>query len=70
MSQLPTPKTIEPNAPFPGHPFGGLIRDDRFGSVRELNDPPPNDDSDDAEKNAAGEDAGGFDFHLGVYARF
>jgi hypothetical protein len=70
MSQSPTPKNIEPEAPFPGHPFGGLIRDDRFGSLRDLADPPADDNGDDAAKNAAGEDAGGFDFHLGVYARF
>lgn len=70
MTQSPEPQIVDQPAPFPGHPFGGLIREDRYGSLRDLTDPPADDKSEEAEKNAADEDAGGFDFHLGVYARF
>jgi hypothetical protein len=62
------PHTSEPQAPFPGHPFGGLIREDRFGNPPGSNEPEPRPSG---ENNlAADDDGGGFDFHLGVYARF
>jgi len=56
----------EPSPPYPGHPFGGLIRDG--GPGMRAGDPLDGA----ASRDAAGDDdeAGGFDFHLGVYARF
>jgi hypothetical protein len=66
---------LDEQAPFPGHPFGGLIREDRFGAIVTLEEPfsPASADnpSDSASKASAWDDAtGGFDFHLGVYSRF
>jgi hypothetical protein len=53
---------------FLGHPFGGLPREDRFGNGISLDDK----SSERATTQTASEadDAGGFDFHLGVYSRF
>ncbi len=56
----------EPSPPYPGHPFGGLIRDGG-PSMRAIDQLDA-----DASRDAPADDdeAGGFDFHLGVYARF
>ncbi|WP_072371120.1 hypothetical protein [Hyphomicrobium sp. NDB2Meth4] len=56
----------EPSPPYPGHPFGGLIRDGGAG-MRAVD---PRDDNARRDERAAEEESGGFDFHLGVYARF
>ncbi|CAN1724050.1 conserved protein of unknown function [Hyphomicrobium sp. 1Nfss2.1] len=56
----------EPSPPYPGHPFGGLIRDGGPG-MRAV-DPRNGDESQD--EPATDDETGGFDFHLGVYARF
>ena len=55
----------EPSPPYPGHPFGGLVRDGGPG-MRAVNS------LDDERRDAPADDdeAAGFDFHLGVYARF
>ncbi|MEI9901274.1 MAG: hypothetical protein WDN31_15310 [Hyphomicrobium sp.] len=60
---------FEQQAPFLGHPFGGLIREDRFGALADLDHPVPPLASE-ADTSSALDDAGGFDFHLGVYSRF
>lgn len=62
-------KVSDPRPPYPGHPFGGVIREDRSGGLRapdSTSATPCADDSDDSASN----EAFGFDFHLGVYARF
>lgn len=63
------PKVSDPQPPYPGHPFGGVIREDRDGGLLApagTNATPCADDSD----GSAHDDSFGFDFHLGVYARF
>ncbi len=61
-------------APFAGHPFGGLAREDRFGVLVGFEDHSPQVPNDGVAANGQAESAdewtGGFDFHLGVYARF
>lgn len=70
MSPSYEPHAHDEQAPFPGHPFGGLIREDRFGVIVTLEDPFPKSPAA-GEDNAEADDAsGGFDFHLGVYSRF
>jgi hypothetical protein len=72
------PLGSQEQAPFAGHPFGGLAREDRFGVLAafENHSPQVPDDgaaaqaNDDGRAEAADEWTGGFDFHLGVYARF
>jgi hypothetical protein len=71
------PLGSQEQAPFAGHPFGGLARDDRFGILAafENHSPQVSDaaaaaQADDGQADAAEEWTGGFDFHLGVYARF
>ncbi|MCZ7595694.1 MAG: hypothetical protein M5U16_12945 [Hyphomicrobium sp.] len=69
------PHAVEEQAPFAGHPFGGLIREDRFGVIATFEDPFPHAPADGpangGDKVDASDDAtGGFDFHLGVYSRF
>lgn len=66
MSASNEPLASEQQAPFPGHPFGGLIREDRFGPIDGV---VPLGGAD-ADTSPAPDDAGGFDFHLGVYSRF
>jgi hypothetical protein len=71
MYPSPTPRTFEEQAPFPGHPFGGLVREDRFGVVVTVEEPFPRIPADSGNQSEASDDAtGGFDFHLGVYSRF
>jgi hypothetical protein len=68
----PAPSVAEERAPFPGHPFGGLIREDRFGRIATLDNPlsqMPVEETD-GDKLDALDATGGFDFHLGVYSRF
>jgi hypothetical protein len=62
----------EEQAPFPGHPFGGLIREDRFGRIATLDNPLSQIPAGDAEGDTleAFDATGGFDFHLGVHSRF
>ena len=72
MSHSPyATQASEEQAPFAGHPFGGLPREDRFGVIATFDNPPalsaPATDSH-GENDA--EWTGGFDFHLGVYSRF
>jgi hypothetical protein len=67
MSASNEPQAFEPQAPYLGHPFGGLLRDDRFGRIGGV---PSIGASSDADAKPAADDAGGFDFHLGVYSRF
>ncbi|MEO8420852.1 MAG: hypothetical protein ABI457_06630 [Hyphomicrobium sp.] len=61
----------EEQAPFPGHPFGGLPREDRFGVIATFDNqsalgaPAP-----EIHGDSDAEWTGGFDFHLGVYSRF
>lgn len=66
MSASVDTHSFEIVAPFPGHPFGGLCREDRAGRTVEAPQPPS-----DADSGVAGDtDNAGFDFHLGVYSRF
>jgi hypothetical protein len=61
----------EEQAPFAGHPFGGLPREDRFGVIATFEYQPAL--STPATESRGDNDAewtGGFDFHLGVYSRF
>jgi hypothetical protein len=67
MSASNEPLAFEQQAPFPGHPFGGLIREDLSGLADSI---APAAMSADADTSPAPDDAGGFDFHLGVYSRF
>jgi len=64
----PNEPAATPPTPFPGHPFGGLVREDRFGNPPTCDAPLPA--ANGMRTPAADDDAGGFDFHLGVYARF
>lgn len=66
------PQVSEEQAPFTGHPFGGLVREDRFGVPVTSDDQIPREPDNGAASQAQAADdwAGGFDFHLGVYARF
>lgn len=56
---------VEEKAPFAGHPFGGLPREDRLGVLATFDN-----QSADNQTQADTEWTGGFDFHLGVYSRF
>lgn len=67
MSTSTGPHAFEQQAPFLGHPFGGLIREDGLGPRDDVAPPAK---SGDADPPSAHDDAGGFDFHLGVYSRF
>lgn len=67
MSASTEPQAFDPQAPFLGHPFGGLVREDR---IAPRNDVASSASVDDSAPPQAHEDAGGFDFHLGVYSRF
>lgn len=67
MSASTEPQAFDQQAPFLGHPFGGLVREDR---IVPRNDGASLAKSGDADPPQAHEDAGGFDFHLGVYSRF
>jgi len=71
------PLGSQEQAPFAGHPFGGLARDDRFGILAAFEKHSPQvphtavaAQADDDQADTADEWTGGFDFHLGVYARF
>ena len=71
------PLGSQEQAPFAGHPFGGLARDDRFGILAAFENHSPQVPhtafaarADDDQADTADEWTGGFDFHLGVYARF
>jgi hypothetical protein len=55
----------EEKAPFAGHPFGGLPREDRLGVLATFDN-----QSADRQPQADTEWTAGFDFHLGVYSRF
>jgi hypothetical protein len=55
---------------FRGHPFGGLVREDRFGHLAGFDAAATPDKAPAEDTSPAIEDAGGFDFHLGVYSRF
>ena len=55
---------------FRGHPFGGLVREDRFGHLAGSDAAAASDNAPAEDTSPAIEDAGGFDFHLGVYSRF
>lgn len=55
---------------FRGHPFGGLVREDRFGTFADADAAAAPDKAAPADASPVIEDAGGFDFHLGVYSRF
>jgi hypothetical protein len=72
MSQSPyAAHASEEQAPFAGHPFGGLPREDRFGVIATFEYQPAL--SAPATESRGDNDAewtGGFDFHLGVYSRF
>ena len=63
MSSFDWPSASERQVPFAGHPLGGLPRDDRFNAADLIR---PLVITDVVEEDVAG----GFDFHLGVYARF
>ncbi len=66
MSSSPyATRAAEQQAPFAGHPFGGLPREDRFGVLATSDN-----QSADSQVQADTEWTGGFDFHLGVYSRF
>ena len=74
---LSEPLGSQEQAPFAGHPFGGLARDDRFGILAAFENHSPQvphtavaAQADDDQADTADEWTGGFDFHLGVYARF
>jgi hypothetical protein len=54
----------ERQVPFPGHPFGGLTREDGLKLIAAFEALLSADDDADAEEGA------GFDFHLGVYSKF
>jgi len=72
------PLGSQEQAPFAGHPFGGLARDDRFGILAAFEnqsshvaDAAAAAPADDRQADSADvEWTGGFDFHLGVYSRF
>ena len=71
------PLGSQEQATFAGHPFGGLARDDRFGILAAFENHSPQvphtavaAQADDDQADTADEWTGGFDFHLGVYARF
>jgi hypothetical protein len=72
------PLGSQEQALFAGHPFGGLARDDRFGILAAFENQSPQvpdvgapvQADEDGQAEAADEWTGGFDFHLGVYARF
>lgn len=68
MSAPQRPHALEPQAPFIGHPLGGLVREDRF-EVAELIDLPSG-ATERPRAAPASLDEDGFDFHLGAYARF
>jgi hypothetical protein len=70
MSPSYEPSAVEEQAPFPGHPFGGLVRDDRTIFDEPFPAARPKSPSKASALAAAFDDAGGFDFHLGVYSRF
>jgi len=76
MSHSPyATQASEEQAPFAGHPFGGLPRENRFGVIATFDDPPALDEppaaaGNDSQAEADAEWTGGFDFHLGVYSRF
>ena len=66
MSHSPyATRAAEEQAPFAGHPFGGLPREDRFGVLATSDN-----QSADSQAQTDTEWTGGFDFHLGVYSRF
>ena len=67
MSTPSKPQSRDERAAFPGHPFGGLVRDPG-GSLTENGDPA--EASDAAAPQSLPDDGGGFDLHLGVYAQF
>ncbi len=64
MNAYEATHTFDEPVPFFGHPFGGLIRDERDAPIAVEAD------KRDAVELAAADDGGGFDFHLGVYSRF
>jgi hypothetical protein len=64
MSASPQPAPAEPQAPYPGHPFGGAPRDGGLNLKTSFEEPAPSDADDDID------DGAGFDFHLGVYSKF
>ena len=70
MSPSYEPIALDEQAPFPGHPFGGLVRDDRTIFDEPFPAARPKSPSKASAIAAAFDDAGGFDFHLGVYSRF
>jgi hypothetical protein len=59
---------VEEPPPFRGHPFGGLVREDRSGDTYALSDISIG--RSDVGASSTADDSGGFDFHLGVYSRF
>lgn len=64
MSPLQQPQpAAEPQAPFPGHPFGGLTREDGVSRIAPVENLRGSEDDD-------ADDGAGFDFHLGVYSKF
>jgi hypothetical protein len=66
MSHSPNAtRAAEEQAPFAGHPFGGLPREDRPGVLATFDN-----QSADSQAQTDTEWTGGFDFHLGVYSRF
>jgi hypothetical protein len=66
MSHSPyATRATNEQAPFAGHPFGGLPREDRLGVLATFDN-----QSADSQAQADTEWTGGFDFHLGVYSRF
>ena len=61
----------EEQAPFAGHPFGGLPREDRFGVIATFEyQPALSAPATESRGDSDAEWTGGFDFHLGVYSRF
>jgi hypothetical protein len=68
MSAMLDRHGIEMPAPFRGHPFGGLVREDQSDETDALNDISVS--RSDVDAILARDDSGGFDFHLGVYSRF
>jgi hypothetical protein len=64
--------------PFAGHPLGGLVREDRFDvpaiSETDVLSDTAGGSTGSVESNGSAvafdDWSGGFDFHLGVYARF
>jgi hypothetical protein len=70
MSPSYEPSSFDEQAPFPGHPFGGLVRDDSAIFDEPFPAARPKSQSKASAFTAAFDDAGGFDFHLGVYSRF